>query len=86
VPLTASCSNHPRFACRSSNDKFGYARATAHRCGVETDPHLANRFEPAVLHRWTMGEDYLRLLASFELALPLEHRSGFLEPAMASKF
>jgi len=32
-----------------------------------------------------MGEDYLRLLASFELALPLEHRSGFLEPAMAIK-
>jgi hypothetical protein len=52
---------------------------------IQTDPQLANRFEPAVLHRWTMGEDYLRLLASFEMALPLEHRSGFLEPAMAIK-
>src|SRR5450755_234636 len=51
----------------------------------QTDPQLANRFEPAVLHRWTMGEDYLRLLASFEVALPLEHRSGLVEPALALK-
>jgi hypothetical protein len=32
-----------------------------------------------------MGEDYLRLLASFEVALPLEHRSGLVEPALALK-
>jgi hypothetical protein len=32
-----------------------------------------------------MGEDYLRLLASFEVALPLEQRSGFVEPALALK-
>jgi hypothetical protein len=30
-----------------------------------------------------MGEDHLRLLASFEVALPLEHRSGLVEPALA---
>jgi hypothetical protein len=52
---------------------------------IQTDPQLANRFEPAVVPRWAMSEDYLRLLASFEIALPLEHRSGFLEPAMAIK-
>jgi Bacterial TniB protein len=52
---------------------------------IQTDPQLANRFEPAVLRRWTMGEDYLRLLASFEVALPLEHRSGLVEPALALK-
>src|SRR5450631_1979637 len=52
---------------------------------IQTDPQLANRFEPAVLQRWTMGEDYLRLLASFEKLLPLEHRSDLLEPAMAIK-
>jgi hypothetical protein len=45
----------------------------------------ANRFEPAVLQRWTMGEDYLRLLASFEVALPLEHRSALVEPGLALK-
>jgi hypothetical protein len=43
---------------------------------IQTDPQLANRFETAGLRRWTMGEDYLRLLASFEVALPLEQRSG----------
>ncbi len=32
-----------------------------------------------------MGEDYLRLLASFEKALPLEHRSELLETTMAIK-
>jgi hypothetical protein len=52
---------------------------------IQTDPQLANRFEPAVLQRWTMGEDYLRLLASFEKLLALEHRSELLEPAMAIK-
>src|SRR5450755_4617205 len=52
---------------------------------IQTDPQLANRFEPAVLRRWTMGEDYLRLLASFEVALPLEHRSGLVEPELALK-
>jgi hypothetical protein len=52
---------------------------------IQTDPQLANRFEPPVLQRWTMGEDYLRLLASFEMLLPLEHRSELLEPAMAIK-
>jgi hypothetical protein len=52
---------------------------------IQTDPQLANRFEPAVLQRWTMSEDYLRLLASFEIALPLEQRSGLVEPALALK-
>ena len=38
-----------------------------------------------MLQRWTMGEDYLRLLASFEKLLALEHRSDLLDPAMAIK-
>jgi hypothetical protein len=52
---------------------------------IQTDPQLANRFEPAALQRWTMGEDYLRLLASFEKLLALEQRSDLLDPAMAIK-
>jgi len=52
---------------------------------IQTDAQLANRFEPAVLRGWTMGEDYLRLLASFEVALPLEHRSRLVDPTLALK-
>ncbi len=52
---------------------------------IQTDPQLANRFEPILLRRWTMGEDYLRLLDNFEVAPPLEHRSGLVEPELAIK-
>lgn len=52
---------------------------------IQTDPQLANRFEPTTLPRWTMNEDYLRLLASFEVALPLVHPSGLVEPELATK-
>ena len=52
---------------------------------ILTDPQLANRFEPALLPRWTMNDDYLRLLASFEVALPLEHPSRLIEPPLATK-
>lgn len=45
----------------------------------------SNRFESILVRRWTMGEDYLRLLASFEVALPLEQRSGLVEPELALK-
>ena len=37
---------------------------------IQTDPQLSNRFEPALLRRWTLTDEYLRLLASFEVALP----------------
>jgi hypothetical protein len=52
---------------------------------IQTDPQLANRFEPAPLPRWTMNEDYLRLLASFEVGLGLEQPSHLIEPALATK-
>jgi len=52
---------------------------------IQTDPQLANRFEPAPLPRWTMNEDYLRLLASFEVGLGLEEASQLIEPALATK-
>jgi hypothetical protein len=44
---------------------------------IQIDPQLANRFEPALLPRWSMNEDYLRLLASFEPTLRL---GAALEP------
>ena len=39
---------------------------------LQTDPQLANRFEPAALPRWEQGREYLRLLSSFERMLPLK--------------
>jgi hypothetical protein len=38
---------------------------------IQIDPQLANRFEPALLPRWSMN--YLRLLASFEHAADQDH-------------
>lgn len=52
---------------------------------INTDKQLANRFEPAVLPRWTMGEDYLRLLSSFEAILPLRKPSGLTQEEKAMK-
>jgi hypothetical protein len=52
---------------------------------IQIDPQLANRFEPALLPRWSMNEDYLRLLASFEPALRLEQRSNLIDPVLATK-
>jgi Bacterial TniB protein len=52
---------------------------------IQTDPQLSNRFEPALLRRWTMTDEYLRLLASFEVALPLERHSRLAELPLARK-
>jgi Bacterial TniB protein len=48
---------------------------------IQTDPQLSNRFEPALLRRWTLTDEYLRLLASFEVALPLERPSRLADRA-----
>ena len=39
---------------------------------IQTDPQLANRFEPMFLPRWEMNTEFLRLLVSFEQLLPLK--------------
>ncbi len=52
---------------------------------IQTDPQLSNRFEPALLPRWSMNEGYLRLLASFEVALPLLRPSALTEATSAQK-
>jgi type II secretory pathway predicted ATPase ExeA len=43
---------------------------------IQTDPQLANRFEPLHLPSWQMNEEYLRLLASFEQTTPLKKPSN----------
>ena len=52
---------------------------------LQTDPQLANRFESAVLPRWDLDTDFLRLLASFERMLPLKRSSSLAESQMASR-
>lgn len=52
---------------------------------VQTDPQLANRFEPATLPRWNLDDDFLRLLVSFERMLPLQIPSKLHSPALAAK-
>jgi len=51
---------------------------------IQTDPQLANRFEPKILHKWHNDEEYLRLLASFERVLPLKDPSYLIEGGIAS--
>lgn len=51
---------------------------------IQTDPQLANRFEPKVLSKWRNDQEYLRLLASFERILPLKNESMLIENSLAS--
>ena len=37
---------------------------------IQTDPQLANRFRPLALPKWTLNDEYRKLLASFERLLP----------------
>lgn len=52
---------------------------------LQTDPQLANRFEPVLLPRWEFDTDFLRLLASFERMLPLREPSMLHDTSMATK-
>lgn len=52
---------------------------------INTDPQLANRFEPAILPKWQMDGAYQRLLASFESVLPLKKVSGLANTEIAAK-
>lgn len=46
---------------------------------------LDNRFERTELKRWEFGDDFRRLLANFELLLPLRKPSELQEPTLAMK-
>jgi len=52
---------------------------------INTDSQLANRFEPAILPKWTMDEEYLRLLTSFEAIMPLRKPSDLTREDIAMK-
>lgn len=51
---------------------------------IQTDPQLANRFEPVVLPRWEFNEEFFRLLASFERLLPLKEPSTLHSTSLAT--
>lgn len=51
---------------------------------IQTDPQLANRFEPKILNKWHFDDEYLRLLASFESILPLRNPSHLIENSIAN--
>lgn len=52
---------------------------------ILTDPQLSNRFAPVFLPRWEMGNEFLRLLATFEQMLPLKRPSNLIEKNIALK-
>jgi hypothetical protein len=52
---------------------------------IHSDPQLANRFEPALLPKWQLNEEFLRLLKSFEEQLHLREPSNLATPQIAAK-
>jgi len=52
---------------------------------IQTDLQLSNRFDHAILPRWRNDEDFLRLLVTFERAIPLRHPSNLVEGTLADK-
>jgi len=52
---------------------------------IQTDPQLSNRFEPILLTKWQMNEEYLRLLSSFQQIIPLKKPSDLTRSDVATK-
>ena len=52
---------------------------------LQSDDQMANRFKPVVLPRWDLNEEFLQLLASFELLLPLRKPSNLTDKEIAVK-
>ena len=52
---------------------------------IQTDPQLANRFRPLALPKWTLNDEYRKLLASFERLLPLRQPSHLHHPDLAAE-
>lgn len=50
---------------------------------IQTDPQLANRFEPVLLSTWELNSEFLKLLVSFEKMLPLKEPSNLAKTDLA---
>jgi GTPase SAR1 family protein len=50
---------------------------------IQTDLQLSNRFDRVILPRWSNDDEFLNLLCTFEMAIPLKNPSNFAdEPAV----
>ena len=52
---------------------------------LQSDPQLANRFEPAFLPKWKLDSDYARLLMSVEKGFALQNPSDLAHPKFAQR-
>lgn len=52
---------------------------------IQTDLQLSNRFDHINIPRWHNDDDFLRLLASFEQAIPLRNPSNLINGPLADK-
>ncbi len=52
---------------------------------LQSDPQIANRFEPAFLPKWELNEDYLRLLATIGPKLGLKNGCKLHDPVIAQR-
>lgn len=52
---------------------------------LQSDPQIANRFEPVFLPKWELDGDFLRLLATIEVRLSLRHESKLHEMLIAQR-
>lgn len=52
---------------------------------LQSDPQVANRFEPVFLPKWQLDENYLRLLATIEPKLGLRNPSKLYSTKIASR-
>jgi hypothetical protein len=52
---------------------------------IMADSQLESRFDRMHLPEWRLDDEFLQLLASFELMIPLENRSGLVEEDMARR-
>lgn len=50
---------------------------------LQADPQIANRFETMFLPKWTLNEDFLRLLVTMEPKLGLKKQSNLADEAIA---
>lgn len=52
---------------------------------LNSDPQMKSRFQPALLDRWMLNTEYLRMLVSYERLLPLAKPSGLATRPLAPK-
>lgn len=52
---------------------------------LQSDPQVANRFEPVFLPKWKMGEDFQKLLATMEKTLGLQLPSNLAAESSAQR-